>query len=71
MTRSCYNSTFLNETRRSVSRMKVHREGLSERRFGSIQEMATISEYRYLLKNQEISKNQFLKDQARQNDNPA
>ena len=51
--------------------MKVHREGLSERRFGSIQEMATISEYRYLLKNQEISKNQFLKDQARQNDNPA
>ena len=51
--------------------MKVHREGLSERRFGSILEMATISEYRYLLKNQEISKNQFLKDQARQNDNPA
>ena len=48
--------------------MKVHNEGLSERLFGSIQEMATFSEYRYPVKNQEISKTQFSKDQARQND---
>ena len=51
--------------------MKVHKEGLSEQRFGSIQEMATISESHYPLYNQEISKNQFLKDQARQNVIPA
>ena len=66
-----YISTLLNETRRSVSRMKVHKEGSSEQRFGSIQEMATISESHYPLYNQEISKNQFLKDQARQNVIPA
>ena len=48
--------------------MKVHKEGSSEQQFGSIQEMATFSEYRYPVKDQEISKIQFFKDQARQND---
>ena len=63
-----YISTFLNENRLSASRIKVHSEGSSERLFDSIQEMATFSEYRYPVKNQEISKIQFFKDQARQND---
>ena len=61
-------STFLNENGWILSRLKVHKEGSSEQQFGSIQEMATFSEYRYPVKDQEISKIQFFKDQAQQND---